>query len=75
MDMQPIVTIATAIIGVAILAVLVSKKANTSGVIQAAGTAFSGALNAATSPVTGGQAQSISMPVLGGTQFGAYGGY
>lgn len=49
-----IVTIATAIIGVAILAVLVSRNANTEGVIKSAGGAFSGALMAAVSPVSGG---------------------
>jgi hypothetical protein len=38
-----IVTIATAIVGVALLAVLVSKNAQTSSVISAAGQAFSGA--------------------------------
>lgn len=48
-----LVVILTGIIGVATLAVLVSKNANTSQVIGAAGTAFSGALNAATAPVTG----------------------
>lgn len=48
-----LVTVATAIVGVAILAVLVSKNAQTGSVITAAGTAFSSALNAATSPVTG----------------------
>lgn len=52
--MGQIATIATAIIGVAILAVLVSKNAQTPAVIKAAGNAFSGALNAATGPVTGG---------------------
>jgi hypothetical protein len=50
---EQIVTIATAIIGVAILAVLVSKNSNTTGVISAAGSAFSGALAVAVSPVTG----------------------
>lgn len=49
-----IVTVLTAIIGVAILAVLVSKKAQTPEVITSFGKAFSGALNAATAPVTGG---------------------
>ncbi len=49
-----VVTIATAIVGVAILAVLVSRQSNTSGVIKAAGDAFSGALGAAVSPITGG---------------------
>jgi hypothetical protein len=48
-----IVTILTAIIGVAIVAVLVSKNAQTAGVLTAGGNAFSSALNAATKPVTG----------------------
>jgi hypothetical protein len=49
-----IVTIATAIVGVALLAVLVSKNAQTPQVVQAFGSAFSGALTAATGPVSGG---------------------
>lgn len=49
-----IVTVLTAIVGVAILAVLVSKRSQTPAVIKEFGNAFSGALNAATSPVTGG---------------------
>lgn len=48
-----IVTVMTAIIGVAILAVIVSKNSNTSGVISSAGSAFAGALSAATAPITG----------------------
>jgi uncharacterized membrane protein YbjE (DUF340 family) len=48
-----VVTVLTAIIGVAIIAVLVSKNANTAGVLQAGGGAFSGALGTALSPVTG----------------------
>lgn len=48
------VTVATAIIGVAILAVLVSKQANTAGVISAAGSAFGQDLGVALSPITGG---------------------
>lgn len=47
------VTVATAIIGLAIIAVLVSKNANTSNVIGAGGSAFSSALAAAEAPVTG----------------------
>jgi uncharacterized membrane protein len=50
---ETVVTIATAIVGVAILAVLVSRRSNTVGVIQAAGSAFSNALGVATQPVTG----------------------
>lgn len=49
-----IVSIATAITGVAILAVLVSKNSDTSNVIKSAGNAFSGALSVAVSPVVGG---------------------
>jgi len=48
-----VVTIATAIVGVAILSVLVSKNANTAGVLSAGGSAFAQALSAATGPVTG----------------------
>jgi hypothetical protein len=49
-----IVTVATAIVGVAIIAVLVSGQAKTSQVLQAGGQAFSSALGTAVSPVTGG---------------------
>lgn len=48
-----VVTVASAIVGLAIIAVLVSKNANTSNVIGASGNAFSGALSAAEAPVTG----------------------
>ena len=47
------VTILMAIIGVAILAVLVSQRSNTTGVIQAAASGFSNALGTAMGPVTG----------------------
>ena len=53
---EPIVTIAAGIIGIAMVAVLVSQKANTSGVLAAAGGAFSNAVSAAVSPVTGNSA-------------------
>jgi hypothetical protein len=43
-----------AIIGVATLAVILSKNANTTGVIQAASQGFSQSLAAALSPITGG---------------------
>ena len=49
-----IVTILVAIIGVAVLATLVSKQAKTSEVITSAGNAFANALGAATRPVAGG---------------------
>lgn len=48
-----IVAVMTAIVGVAILAVLVSRNSNTAGVIQSAGGAFAQMLSTAVSPVTG----------------------
>ena len=52
-----IVTVMTAIIGVAIIAVLVSRNAQTGSVITSAGAAFANDLSAAVAPVTGAQAQ------------------
>ena len=49
-----VVTVLTAIIGVAIIAVLVSRNADTANVIGAGGSAFSNILGVAISPVTGG---------------------
>ena len=61
-----VVTVATAIIGVAIIAVLVGSNAKTSSVISSAGTAFSGALSAAEAPVTGGAGVNTGLPNLTG---------
>jgi len=47
-----IVTIATAIVGLAIIATLVSTKANTANTITAAGSAFDSVLKAAVSPIS-----------------------
>lgn len=63
-----VVTVATAIVGVAIIAVLVGSNAKTAQVLQAAGGAFSGALNAAEAPVTGGSA-------FGGVQLPQFSSY
>lgn len=49
-----IATVFSAIVGVAFLAVLVSKNSQTPEVIKAAGNAFSGGIRAAVSPVVGG---------------------
>ena len=49
-----ITSIIMAVIGVAIIAVLVSSKAQTGSVLQAGGTAISSVLGSALSPVTGG---------------------
>lgn len=51
---ESIVTISVAIIGLATLAVLVSRNANTQGIIKESGNAFTSALGMAISPVTGG---------------------
>lgn len=48
---KAMVTILTAVIGVAIVATLVSKKSNTAGVVSAGGNAFSSILNSALSPI------------------------
>lgn len=62
---ESIVTIATAIVGVALLALIVSKKSNTAGVIQSAGSAFGNALGVAVSPVTGSSV-SLNLGYPGG---------
>ena len=63
--------VALAIVGVAAIAVLVSKNANTTGVIGATGSAFSQSLATAISPVTGTTGNNTSMmssfPISGGT--------
>jgi len=51
---ETIITIAVAIIGLAMVAVLVSRNANTAGVIREGGGAFTNALRTAISPVAGG---------------------
>jgi hypothetical protein len=61
-----VVTVLTAIIGVAILAVILGSK-NTASVLQAGGNAFSTVLGSALTPVTGGSALNL----LGGTSLTA----
>lgn len=46
-----IITILTAIIGVAILAVVLSKQSQTASVLTAAGSAFNGLIKSAVSPI------------------------
>ena len=78
---EGLVTIGGAFIGLAALAVLVSQKANTSGVISAGGNAFSRVIAAAVSPVTGNVSNTgytgVSWPVspLGGFGGQPYTGY
>jgi hypothetical protein len=60
---QALVVIALAIVGVAIVSVLVSRKSNTTGVIQAAASGFGNSLAVATAPVTGAStAINLSYP-------------
>ena len=61
-----VVTVATAIVGIAVLAVLVSGRSQTSNVIKSAGGAFSQAVSAAVSPVTGSSGASMSPSLFTG---------
>ncbi len=66
-----IVTVLTAIIGVAIIAILVSKNSATTAVLQSGGGAFSTVLGTALSPVTSRSSFDISRGVsVGGMNFG-----
>jgi hypothetical protein len=68
---EALVTIAVAIVGVAIVAVLVSRNANTAAVIQAGASGFGNALDVAISPVTGNTVQpNLAYP--GGSMMGAF---
>jgi len=67
-----LVTIATAIIGLAILAVLVSNRAQTASVIGAASAGFANDLSAAVAPVTGAVA---TINTGGSTLFGGFPGF
>lgn len=58
-----IAAIFAGITGVAIIAVLVSKNSQTPAVITAAGSAYSGGLLAALSPVTGGSGNNFGAGV------------
>lgn len=51
--LESITTIALAIVGVAVIAVIVSKNAQTAQVIQAGASAFGNSLGVALTPVTG----------------------
>lgn len=55
-------SIGLAIVGLAILAVLVSRRSNTPGVVSSIGNAFSQAIGTAVSPVTGAR---IGSPTSG----------
>lgn len=65
---EGLVTIILAVITVALVSVLVSKKANTSGVLQAGFSGIANSLGVAESPVTG-QGYSLSLGYPGGSDF------
>lgn len=65
---EGMVTIAVAIVGVAILSVLVSQKSQTPQVLGAAGSAFANALSAATGPTTG----AVASPSVGSGMGGLF---
>jgi hypothetical protein len=69
---ETLTTIALAIVGLGVVSVLVSKKAQTPQVIQSAGSAFSNALGVAESPVTGATYQ-IDLSYPGQDQTGSFG--
>lgn len=62
---EALVTIITLIIGVAIVAVLVSSNSQTSAVIQSFGSVFTSALGVAEAPVTGQSTTSTLTTGLG----------
>ena len=63
---EAFVTILTAIVGLAIIATLVSRNANTPAVIQASASGFNNALATAEAPVTGAVANPVlSYPTAG----------
>lgn len=67
---ESISTIALAVIGLAIISVLVSKNANTTGVIQAGASGLANNIGVAESPVTGAQMQ-FSLGYPSSTNLGA----
>lgn len=66
-----VVTVLLALVGVAIVAVLVSQNAQTGSVITAGGNAFTGGLGAALSPVTGSSSGLPTGPIALGSFTGS----
>jgi hypothetical protein len=69
---EAVVTIALAVIGLAIVSVLVSNKANTTSVVQSLASGFGNSLGVAESPVTGASATlNLSYPTSQAYGFGS----
>ena len=66
-----VASIALAIVGLALVAVILSKNANTSGVISSAGGALAQDIGAAVSPITGGGGIGVGNM----TSFGGFTGF
>jgi PRD1 phage membrane DNA delivery len=63
-----IITVIGAVVGLAVVAVLVAQKAQTPQVLQGAGTALSSVIAAAVAPVTGSSSTAFgSAPAVAGT--------
>lgn len=69
---QGVVAIAVAVVGVATLAVVVSKNANTAGVVSSLAGGLAQDLSAAEAPVTGG---GFGTNILGNNSITNGGGY
>lgn len=68
--LEGIATIALAVVGLAVVAVLVSRKSNTGGVIQAAASGLANNIGVAVSPVTGSNPTfNLNYPSNGGFGF------
>ena len=61
-----VITVATAIVGLAVIAVIVSKNANTSNVISAATSGFAKDITSAVSPVSGSSIMGNQLDFGGG---------
>ena len=71
--MGQLVVVLTGIIGVALVAVLVSRNAQTPAVINSAGNALTNFLGTAVSPVTGGASGGTGGRFGGGINLGSLG--
>lgn len=61
---ESIVGVILAIIGVAVIAIIVSPNSNTGSVVGAGGNAFTNAIKCALAPITGGTcASNSSLPI------------
>lgn len=69
--MESVSTIALAVVGLAVVAVIVSKKSNAAGVIQASASGLANNIGVAISPVTGSTPSfSLAYPSAGLGGFG-----